>query len=330
MEDIDYKGYDKARFASIARDLHGYCMFQKKRTLMLISKLESGDASFDPPEKRDLLSDVTMLQKCRMRFIASMMKLEKGQKISVKEIEDTYDAYCYSLAMLEAHADKWEVVIANNFLKKFLDTIKIINSLIYHVGTVGKDLDKALKLFEKELNKAEKAETVSYIKAALSVALDVAIVVSPHVRALSVIGKIVVGGTISISSNLLFDNPKSYIGTTVGITVAGAELEYSARGLKAASKALGVAGKALKYNGLVGAAKDIKKSRKTVKEIEAKIASLQKLMDSKAKFLKKWAKDLDSRKHALVALIVKMQKNADKADRARETYQMYKALRERL
>lgn len=325
-EKIDYQGYDTPKFAKIAKDLHLYCGEQIKRTQKLISQLDSGGASFDPYDKRDIQNDIKVLQKNQVRFVTAMKKLNSGKPIKLKEIEKSYDAYCFSLAMLEAHADKWEVVVANDFIKTVVGLLEYLSNLTRYVGVAGKDVEKALKTFEKDLKKAEKAETVSYIKAGLSIALDVVIIVSPQARALSAIAKIAIGATISISSNLLFDNPKDYIGTTLGITVSGAQLEYAARDLSTASKALGVAGKALKYNSLVGAAGDIKKTRNTVKEIKAKIARFQKVLDSKAKFLKKWAKDVDRTKIEIEKLIRRMQANASKADDARKTYQYYKGL----
>lgn len=329
-ESIDYQGYDTPTFVKITKSLHEDCGIQIRRTQKLISKLDGGGAIFEYSDKSDVLSDIKALQKSRLRFMAAMKKLNSGKPIKLKEIETSYDAYCYSLAMVEAHADKWEVVIANDFIKKIVGHLKYMSLLTRYIGTAGKDVEKALKSFEKDLKKAEKAETVSYIKAGLSIALDVAIAVSPQVRALSVVTKIVIGGTISVSSNLLFDNPKDYVGTTLGITVSGAEVEYTARDLTKASKALGLAGKALKYDGLVGAATNIQKSRKTVKEIKARIAALQKILDSKAKFLMKWAKDVERTKAEILKLIRRMQANADKADHARETYQTYKALRDSL
>jgi hypothetical protein len=327
---VDLQGYDGSKFEKIVTDLHKTCVHEITRSKQLLATLNNSTTAFDAADERDLQSDIKALTKDRVRFIGIMKALNSGGKVSVKEIETGYDSYCYSLAMLGAHIDKWEAVTAGDFVKKVLANVTIIALIYKKIGSASKDIEKALKALEKARKKAEKAKYKSYIKAGLSVALDVAILVSPHVRAMSAMSKLVVGQTIGIGSTMLLGKPEDFAGQSLGITVTGAEIVYKAQDYRKSAKALGLAGKAMSIDGYVGSVKEIKDARAAVDQIEAKMAELKRALEAKAKFMEKMAKEFESAKGGITYLVKRVQANSAKAGNARAQYQTYKALRDNL
>jgi len=188
-----------------------------------------------------------------------------------------------------------------------------------NVQANGRRLDKELQALLKILRKAEKSEKVSYFKAGLSLALDIAIIVSPQVRALSVISKFAIGGMIDIGSNAVFGKPEDFIGTTIGMTTSGTEIDYRARGLTKGADALAKAGKALKISGVIGSASDIKKAHKTVNEIKSSIAKIHKGLIANAKYLKVVAKTVEVAKRDIRNLLKRLQADVAQADNAEST-----------
>jgi hypothetical protein len=329
-EDIDYGVYGTPGFERVLEQLFKYSNVEFSRSKDIIKSLSSNGALFEPYDKRELQSDVKLLEKDRARLYAIAMKIGNKGKVSIREIEKIYDSYCYALAMLTAHNDKWDAVASSDFIKKVLVNVKIVDLIYTKIGAGSKDIEKALIALEKARKKAEKAKYKSYIKAGLSVALDVATLVSPHVRAMSAIGKLAIGQSISIGSTLVLGKPEDFVGQALGNTVSATEIMSGAQDYKKSAKALGLAGKALSIDGYAGSAKEIKDARAVVDQIEAKMAELKRVLVAKAKFMEKMAKEFENAQSGIIHLVKRVQSNAAKAGNARAEYQKYKALRDKL
>ncbi len=326
----DLEKYDSPEFASMVKGLHKNCKYEINRAKSTISKLDSGGASFNFNDKNDFKSDIKALETSKAKFIAVMKALHGNKKISAKDIENAYDSYCFSLEMLGALTDKWDTVIASGVIKTAISMIALVG--VYHdrIKASGPKLEKEVKELKKLLDKAKKAKTGSYIKAGLSLALDVAVLVSPQARALSAISKFAIGGLIDVGSNLLVGKPEDFVGTTLGMTTSGTELEYKARGLTKGADALAKAGKAMKISGLVGSANEIADAHKAVDQIRAKIGSVRSALAANAKLLEKAAAQVDVAKRDIHNLVKRLQTNAKKADSSRAVYQKMKVARDKL
>lgn len=322
--------YDSADFANLVKGLHKNCKYEISRAKSTISKLDSGGTSFNIHDKNDFKSDIKALETSRAKFIEVMKALHDGKKVTAKDIEAAYDSYCFSLEMLGALTDKWETVIASGVIKTAISMISLVG--VYHdrIKASGPKLEKELKELKTLLDKAQKSRSGSYIKAGLSLALDVAVLVSPQARALSAISKFAIGGLIDVGSNLLVGKPEDFVGTTLGMTVSGTELEYKARGLTKGADALAKAGKAMKISGMVGSAKEISDAHKAVGEINAKIGKVRSALVANAKLLEKAASQVEVAKRDIRNLVIRLQANAKKADSSRAIYQKMKAARDRL
>jgi len=155
-------------------------------------------------------------------------------------------------------------------------------------------------------------------------------IVSPHARVLSAVSKFTIGTVVSIGSDLLLGKPQDLVGTAIGTTASGTQIEYAARGLDKGVIALDKAGKALKVNSALNAIKDIKGARALVKEIEKKISSMKKSLAGQAKLLLKIKQVLEKNEIVMRKLIKKLQDNAAKFSAASDTFQKFKKLREQL
>ncbi|MFT7594630.1 MAG: hypothetical protein ACI8R4_001952 [Paracoccaceae bacterium] len=326
-QQIDYKGYDTRKFMKIADDLHKTCKFEISRTKGVMSKLDSNGGSFNLHDKNDIKKDIKALEDSKNRFVAVMMSVQAGQKVTVKEIENSYDSYCLALGMLTAHTDMWNTVIASDIVKKTIATIALVKKAHDTVESNRRGMEEDLKALQKVLKKAESSKYKTYFKSALSLALDAAIILSPQVRALSVISKFAVGGLIDVGSNLLVGKPEDFIGTSIGMVNSGTEIEYKARGLTKGADALAKAGKVMKIAGLVGSAGDIKKAHQTVDDINARITKMRKSLVANAKNLVKVGIMLEVAQREIRILLKRLQANAAQADNAEAIYQKFKAQR---
>ena len=329
-EPPDYQGYDSPKFSKITNDLHKTCKFEITRAKSVMSKLDSNGASFNIHDKNDVKKDIKALEESQKHFAAIMNSVLAGQKVTVKEIESSYDSCCYALGMLTAHTDMWQTVVASNIVKKTIATIALVGKAHAAVQANGREMEKELEALKKALKKAESSKYKTYIKTGLSLALDVAVIVSPQARALSAISKFAIGGLIDVGSNVLLGKPEDFIGTTIGMTTSGAELEYKARGLSKGADALAKAGKAMKITGLVGTADDLKKAHATVDEINARINRVRRGLVANAKHLKEVAKIVEVAKRDIRNLLKRLQANAAQADNAEAIYQKFKTLRSKL
>lgn len=325
----NYGQYGGRAFRALSIELGKTCNYEVHRANTLISKMNGSGTKFNYHDESEYKKDISAVGKSMRLFQRTMNGVYSQKPVKIKKIKADYENYCYDLAMLEAVNAKWETVVSSNFIKKVIATIKIFLIFRNKIAAAGRDIEKKRIKLQKALKKAEKSKTKSYIKFGLSLALDALIIVSPQVRALSAISKFAVGGMIDIGSNMLLGEPKDFVGTTVGLTRSAAELEYAARGLSAGAKALGLAGKAMKIDGLVGSVKDIKKARAEVANIKKKIASLRLALKAREKFLRKTAASVKKAEAVLVRLLRKLQSQAAAADVAAKNFRKWKALRDR-
>lgn len=322
----DLAAYKSADFNRLAVDLDKTAAHTLSRAKSAISKLKGN--GMGPQDERGVQQDIKAVETARARFHKVHAALRSGKPIKVKAIEGAYDDYAYSVGMLEANVDRWDTVIASGVVKKAIATIAIFFIIRKKIEAAGASIEKELAALKKALKKAEKAKTGVYIKTGLSLALDVVKFVSPQARAMSKISDLAVGGLIDVGSNILVGKPSDFVGSTLGLGVTAAEIEYDARELTKGADALAKAGKAMKYDGLIGAVGDIKAARKEVDAIKARIEQTRAMLVTRANFLAKTAKDVSKAEAEIANLLRRTQANAAKAGNARKIYQDFKSARE--
>lgn len=327
VSDPEIVAYYSKSFSAVIQELHKLAVDERSRAISTISQIGKGPGNLSSADKRDLLAEIKSMQNTRVAFVRTYEAGESGKKVKEADLSKTYDEYCYAVAMLEAHTDRWEAVLATDFQVSVLAILNSLASAHKRVRASGETLEAQVRALEKLLKKAEKSKWKSYIKGGLSLAWDAVKVVSPQARAISSISDFAVGGLIDISSNAIFGNPKDFSGTSVGMMVAGAELEYKARGLDKAAGVLGKAGKALKFDGLKGSYDEIKAARAAVDDISAAVRSVERQIKANKRILSDAVALQRTAERDIVALVKRVQAQANKQSNAEQTYRHFRKLR---
>lgn len=330
VRDPEIEAYYSRSFSAVVLELHKLAIDERARALSTLAQIGKGPGKLSSADRRDLMGEIKSAQNARVAFIRLYEAGENGKKVKEADLAKAYDDYCYSVAMLEAHTDRWEAILATNFQITALAILNGLASVHKRVQASGKALEAQVENLAKLLKKAEKAKWKSYVKSGLSLAWDVVKIVSPQARAISSISDFAVGNLIDISSNVVFGKPKDFAGTSVGMMVGGAELEYKARGLEKAAGVLGKAGKALKVDGLKGSYDDIKGARAAVDDIKAAVHSLERQIKANKKLLVDAIALQRTAERDMIALVKRVQGQASKQSNAERTYKHYQKLRKAL
>lgn len=328
--EFDYEGYETQKFKKVAQRLFqdsDKAITQAKKN---ISKLKGSKARFSGGDISDYSSDISLLIKSRRAFMSDMGYVVGEHKIDVAVIDKHYDEYCLSLAQLRVINERYDAILGSKIISSFMAALQVMLVLRKVIAGDFKKMENAIKKLEKILKKAEKEKWKTYIKVGLDYAWDAAKILSPHLRGLSLLSTFALDSAVSLSTTILLGKDSDYLGDAIGITRAGAELEYAARGLDSGAKALKASGKAMKIAGRIDGIKSIRSARKAVAELEAAIKSVQGRIEWGRDYLKKTAKDVNRAKLEYRKSMKRLRAQEARIRDAEAYFHKFQAIRNRL